>query len=126
MDTNTWVTIIAAVLGSTVMAAVVNALAGRRKLGADATKVITEAAGGVVERLEHENGRLQQRVQRLELEVDDMKRQRHIWHELLLIHAGWDHLAIEKLRAAGDEVGDAPPLTPPPVFIRKNELPRER
>lgn len=110
---NTWVTILAAILGSGIFAAVVNAVAGRRKLGADATKVITEAAGGVVERLEDENERLSLRVTHLEQEVADLKERDRVQRDLLLVHAGWDHLAIDQLRLAGITIGTAPPLTVP-------------
>lgn len=112
-DGSAWVTILAAILGSGIFAAIVNAVAGRRKLGADATKVITEAAGGVVERLENENERLSLRVSNLEGEVNDLKERDRIQRDLLLVHAGWDHLAIDQLRLAGLTIGSAPPLTVP-------------
>jgi hypothetical protein len=108
-----WVTILAAILGSGIFAAVINAVAGRRKLGADATKVITEAAGGVVERLENENERLSLRVTHLEQEVGDLKERDRVQRDLLLVHAGWDHLAIDQLRQQGVMIGSAPPLTIP-------------
>lgn len=113
MEGSAWVTILAAVLGSGIFAAVINAVAGRRKLGADATKVITEAAGGVVERLENENERLSNRVTLLERQVTDLTERDRIQRDLLLVHAGWDHLAIEQLRLASRSIGDAPPLTMP-------------
>lgn len=113
MEGNTWVTVLAAVLGSGIFATVINAVAGRRKLGADATKVITEAAGGVVERLEAENERLSVRVSILEQQVGDLKERERVQRDLLLVHAGWDHLAIDQLRLNGIQFGDAPPLTVP-------------
>ena len=110
---STWVTILAAILGSGIFATVINAVAGRRKLGADATKVITEAAGGVVERLEKENARLISRVDLLEAEMDELKDRERQQRELLLVHVGWDHLAIDQLKLAGVIMGSAPPLTVP-------------
>ena len=51
-------------LGSTALAGVVSvvitAISTRRKMGADATKIITEAAGGMVSRLEEDNKRLRE------------------------------------------------------------------
>ena len=112
-----------------VIVAVINAVVTRRKLGAEATKIITDAASGVVERVEADNKRLResdvrktQRIADLEERVDHLEdqeraweREREDWLRVLELHSAWDLLAIAKLRGVTPPIDlpDPPPLTPP-------------
>ena len=107
-------------LGSVVLAAiagaVINGIINRRKLGAEATEIITKAASGVVERLEAEltrvntdNARLRERIQTLEVREETDR-------AVLQLHAAWDHLAVQALTKAGiTDLPQPPPLSPPPA-----------
>lgn len=119
-----------------VLAAVVNGVMSRRKIGAEATEIITKAASGVVERLEDELERqvlalglketnieaLKERVRFLEtheaqhhldrLNWDD---ERSEWREYLQAHVSFDYMMIERLRVLDPEghIPQPPPLYPP-------------
>ena len=112
-----------------VIVAIIGAVTGRRKLGAEATEILTKAAGGMVERLEADNKRLRDadeakttKIDELEHRVDDLEdeqraweREREDWLRVLQVHAAWDTLAIATLREAHPPIDlpDPPPLTPP-------------
>jgi hypothetical protein len=118
-----------------VLVAVINAVVTRRKLGAEATKIITDAASGMVADLRVENARLSTadhaksaRITGLEDRVDDLEdeqrgweREREDWLRVLELHAAWDHLAIAKLREVSPAIvlPDPPPLTAPVRYQRK-------
>ena len=112
-----------------VLLLVITAVINRRKLGAEtdnisatATKAITDAASGVVERIEGDNLRLRASIERLEAAEDKHDRdrrewalEREEWRRALQLHAAWDALAITKMNEAIPPIDlpDAPPLTPP-------------
>lgn len=106
-------------LGS-VLAAMVSGFFSRRKLGADATEIITKAASGVVERIEADNERLREDLERereeRKAERDDFRRVVDEHTAVLQLHAAWDHMAVVKLQEAG--IRDLP--TPPPLYDPKN------
>lgn len=125
-------TVILAILGSTaagaVMASVVTGLFSKRKLGAEATKIITDAAAGVVTTLREETTREREARQaaeaRLEKVVADNKeaiekmasahvQEREQWRRVLQLHVAWDGLAIAKMGEIGVSLPPAPPLLPP-------------
>ena len=119
---------------ATIVVAVINAVATRRKLGSEATKIITDAAGGFVTTIQQDNERLRaqaardaQRIEVLERRVDEFEtferhlasreaewdRQRRELDRALQSHAAWDRAAIAKLKSA------TPPIhlpTPPPLI----------
>lgn len=66
-----WIAAIGGGLGATIVG-VLNALFGRRKLSADATRVIEESASSAVQRGEAEIGRLLTRVEKLEGTVESL------------------------------------------------------
>ncbi len=117
--------IVLAVVGSAgftaLLTAVVNALTNRRKLSADATKIITEAASGVVERLEGEIARKdtehKNKVDDLESRIAALEGERDASRDALQLHAAWDEVALYKLRETGlaDDLPQPPPLYPPPA-----------
>ena len=107
------------VLGfGSVIAAVVNGLWTRKKLGADATEIITKAASGVVENISSDNARLrveldEERQERRAEQADFKAEMRRIVAEhalVLQIHAAWDHLAVEACAKAGIELPAPPAL----------------
>lgn len=121
---------VVAILGGlgvgTILAAVVSGLFNRRKLGADATEVITRAAAGVVTSLEAEIARgaaaRLAEVSSLTAELARVKAdwaaEREDWRRVNQLHVAFDVLAIAKLKEANIDLGmDPPPLLPP---IRAN------
>lgn len=113
--------LILALIGSGVVGsvgvAVIQAFTNKRKLSAEATSIISEAAGGIVQRLENENLRingenasLRERVHTLEQKDEARDRQDYAFKELLRRHLMWDGLVAKVLRDSGIEVPDAPPL----------------
>lgn len=129
MTTSVWVIVLGAILSSTVISSVVNAIVNRRKLGAEtdglsasATETITKAAAGVLREAREDNQRLrlkelenEGRIDALEAEVRELKLEREESRRVLIVHAAWDALAIERVREAIPPISlpDAPPLTPP-------------
>ncbi len=112
--------VVVQLLGSVVLAAIagaiINGIINRRKLGAEATEIITKAATGVVERLEAEltrvtgdNARLRERVNSLEIQEETDR-------AVLQLHAAWDHMAVQRLAEYGiTDLPQPPPLSPPPL-----------
>jgi len=117
--------VIVAVLGTlgvgSVAAAVVAGLFSRKKLGADATKIIQEAASGVVSDLREELGRADAKVDRAEAKMDAMRvafaEERESWRRVLQLHVAWDSIAIAKVNSllppGSEPLPPAPPLLPP-------------
>lgn len=60
--------LLGAIGGASVVTAVVNAIVNRRKMGADVTKVIQEAAGGAVALVQADNTRLREELATLKSE----------------------------------------------------------
>lgn len=97
----------------------VNGLFSKRKLSADATKVITDAASGVVAiqeaqlaRVLTQNAALSTRLDQTEKEQErarDRERQRD---EALAVHAFWDRQATAELAHHGIMLPEPPPLHP--------------
>ncbi len=118
---NPWLQWLSSAAVSAVVIAVITGLFSKRKISAEATKIIADAASGVVERLEKENARvilsnstLAQRVEAQQSDVDQMKRTQRLQGDALAIHAFWDNQAVEKLREQGIELPPPPPLNTPP------------
>jgi len=112
---------IAAVLG-----AVVNGIINRRKLTAEATSIITQAAGGMVQNLQTDNGRLRaenitavQRFTRYRTAV--RKRDREFEYQLEL-HMEWHNLVAERLKAAGIDVPPPPRLELPEIDFDEDAI----
>lgn len=113
--------LVLAVVGSAGFTALVTAIANgilnRKKLSADATKVITEAAAGVAADIRKDNIDLRERLERAEGRIEDLELERQLSRDVLQLHAAWDELALYKLRAAdmADDLPQPPPLYPPPA-----------
>lgn len=120
---NPWLQLLGSAAVGAVLAAVVAGLFSRRKLSAEATKIITDAASGVVQNLRDENARviasnaaLSKRLAALQKKVDADHRLLHKQGEMLSIHAFWDQQAVAIAREHDIELPPPPPLyTPPPI-----------
>lgn len=69
MDPQVIIQIVGTILGGSVLAALLNAVFGRKKMSADVAARLNEAAGGLVERVEDDNERLRKENKALEEEV---------------------------------------------------------
>lgn len=98
-------------------AAVVTGLFSRKKLGADATEIISRAAAGVVERTEADNARLRADLAATELRLNrrdtEIRRLIDQHTRVLQLHAAWDHVVVEKCKMQGIELPPPPPLYGP-------------
>lgn len=127
--------LLVAVLGAlgigTVAGAVVNGLFSRRKLGAEATEIITKAASGVVQDVRAELERKTLEMARMRSEHSEQlvqMRQEHTEHlqrlltghleemdavrVALQLHSAWDAAAVVELARLGIELPTAPPPLP--------------
>ena len=111
-----------------ILSAVIAGLFSKRKIGAEATDIITKAASGVVTNMQIEIDRLVARNKRLEEDhAMDMRTAQESMqslvrgHELemqevrrvLQLHVAWDAIAIAKMNELGVNLPPAPPLLPP-------------
>lgn len=144
--------LILAILGTgglgAVLAAIITGYFSRRRLSADATHLITQAASGVVERIEAELGRtirvrddaltqvLEQQSQINELREAQARQRKDFesemrakeqsianmqeeWRQALQLHAAWDAMALAKLEENDIEHGlPSPPPLYPPAHRR--------
>ena len=103
-----------------ILVAIITGLFSRRKLGAEATEIITKAAAGVVTSLEAEVRR-QADARRLDAERHNRERaemaaahvaERQEWQRVLQLHAAWDAIAIARLAEVDVALPPTPPLTP--------------
>lgn len=76
-----------------------------KKLGAEATELITQAASDVVANIRHDNAELRQRLSRVERHSDALR-------DALQVHAAWDYNAARKLEEHGIAMPPPPPLYP--------------
>lgn len=116
--------VIVAVLGAggfgAILAAVITGLFSKRKLGAEATEIITKAAAGVVTNMQAEIDRQVKRNDDMVLEhrtaiatlmkshADEMEEVRRV----LQLHVAWDAIAIARMAEVGITLPPAPPLLP--------------
>jgi hypothetical protein len=138
MDLAQFTALLAAAGIGGVIAAMVNAVANRRKLGNEATAILTNAAGGIVDRLDKDNAVLRERLDKNEKELKtlrdaqelsdrrdraaEMIQERWRWH-MDRWHRYSSRLADE-LRALGGTIEDPPPMWPEPVLLEDIELPK--
>lgn len=113
--------------GATVLAALITAVMNRRKLSAEATQIITQAAAGTVENVMKDNAELRTRMAVLEAKLrdyeaaqrihDDRERHHLLAEERYRRHSTecHDYTAIlaSKLRELGETVPDPPPIWRP-------------
>jgi len=101
---------VAAVLG-----AIVNGVVNRRKLGAEATSIITQAAGGIVATLQADNIRLRAEAVDLKAQVDSFvktDRRRGFRDDQMRrafqAQSDYSTMCAQTMRAAGIEIIDPP------------------
>lgn len=121
VDPETIATLLGALGLSGITAGLINAISNRKKTGADATKVITDAALGVVTQLQErikellaEQTTLKQEVSDLQDREDDRDSRETAARKALLKHHEWDlrltRLINEKLPDHSGELLPPPPL----------------
>ena len=88
-----------------IIVTILNGLFSKRKLSAEATKIIADAASGVVEILRAENARMSIDRTTQASEIAAIK-------EVIAIHAFWDRQVYDVVQAAGIDLPPPPPLHP--------------
>lgn len=103
---------------SAILLAIVNGLFSKRKLSAEATKIITDAASGTLKDVRDENTRLLARQATLEGRVDAVEREnrQQAAHQrqtdaLIVVHGEWDRQAYYAAKSKGVLLPEPPPLT---------------
>ena len=109
MDASTVATILGAVGFSGIAAATINFFANRKRGGADATKIITDAAASIVTSL-------RERVDELERREDERDDWEEEIREASVAHAQWDMDRIAELARFAPQLKIKPP---PPMLPRK-------
>lgn len=123
INAETVTAIVSAVGLSGIVAAGINAISNRKKTGADATKVITDAALGVVTQLQAQIKALTDEVTLLKQREDERDKRDDRSKRALMSHHQWD-LGLADLvnRQLPDHVHLFPP---PPLFLEEPETPRK-
>lgn len=99
---------------ATIVSAAINAISNRKKTGADATKVITDAALGVVTQLQTRITELLREVEELKRREDERDRREEATTRQLMRHHQWD---LRMVDVVNDHLpGHANLLPPPPLF----------
>lgn len=93
-----------------VATAAVNAIFNRRKLSADATKVINEAASTAVERVEGDNTRLRIENTASRLEIRSLERDKDLLIDVVRAQHDFGIRAAQAIRALGGEIEGPPDL----------------
>lgn len=78
-----------------------------QKSAADAASIITSAATNLIAPLD-------MRITNLSGEVAELRGEMRVRDQLAAEHSGWDHLAELELNRRGVNIGERPPLYPPP------------
>jgi len=136
MDMAQLVGVLAAAGVGGIIVAIINAVVNRRKLGAEATQILTTAAGGIVERLDKDNTGLREQLDTLRKELSTLKaaqeladrreraaemvNERWQWH-MERWHRYSSRLADE-LRALGGSIENPPPMWPEPLRLDEVDL----
>ena len=115
-----------------VVGAIANGFFTKRRLGAEATEIITRAASGVVTDLrksleeraaEAAEMKLQHTAAIAAMQLEHtaaiaalqkaQSDEREQWRRVLQLHVAWDYIAIEKMSHLGIELPPPPPILPP-------------
>lgn len=105
-----WMQLFAAGSVGAIVVALVNGVFNRRKLSAEATQIITDAAGSLVQRLESDVVTLRQETARLQRESNQSQAAQRRTDERLAIHAQWDRQATAEAERQGFHLPPPPPL----------------
>jgi len=121
MQTETIVALLGGGGIAAIISAIVAGLFSKKKLGAEATEIITKAAAGVVTNMQAEIDRQVQARQDQALThqqamtalIASHEREMAEVRRVLQLHVAWDVMAIAKLQELGVAMPPAPPLLPP-------------
>jgi hypothetical protein len=112
VDTDVLIAVIGSSGVTVILGAIANGVIQKRKLSADATHIITQAAGGIVLNLQEDNGRLRAENIRVSSRFDRFKtavrRRDDKMRKLFDAHATWDQIVVKELRRAGLNLPDPP------------------
>jgi hypothetical protein len=115
---NQWLQWLTALGAGSVLVVLLQGLFGKRKLSAEATKIITDAASGVVEiqkaelaRVLASNTMLIAQVEAQRIQLEEVQRVVHKTSEALAIHAYWDSQVVDIAREHDIDLPPPPPLT---------------
>lgn len=113
-----WIQAIGLVGIGGVLAAIINGLFSKRKLSADATKIITDAASGTVKDLREENQRIiaqnttqAAQITAMQKELATQRQHARLVDQVLAMHALWDRQVVEITSQHDIELPPPPPLT---------------
>jgi sialic acid synthase SpsE len=120
--------VVIAVIGAlgVIFGGIITGIFNRRKLGADASKIITDAAAGAVELLRGENTRILAEVHEIRDEAEQarneaqmareetyqLRQDARVTRDMAVAHSVWDVQAVEMAEAQGVHLPPAPPLYP--------------
>lgn len=110
MDGNQLFQLLGSIGGASIVAAVVNAIINRRKMGADVTKVIQEAAGTAVERVEKDNARLREENEKLWVKLRACEQENATLIDAVRDQQAYSRRQSEEIRRLGGTVEDPPDL----------------
>lgn len=98
-----------------ILTAVVSGLFTKKRLSAEATEIITTAAGGLVKRMETRLDAAEKKADAAERRADALEERVDAWRRLLQEHAEWDRRMVAVLRGNGiSDIPAPPPLRPEP------------
>jgi len=100
---------------TTVVVTIINGFLQRRKMGADTTKIITDAASGVLTRIEDDNKRLRTDDSKNRTRIDQLEDYIDEGRGVINRHIEWDELVVRRAKAVDLYLPDPPPLKPPPL-----------
>jgi hypothetical protein len=106
--------IVGSVAASGVLAGLINAISNKRKTGADATKVITDAALGIVTQLQARIKELLEEVSDLKAREDARDQREDQSQRALMKHHQWD---LELVSIINQSLPDHKGLLPPPPLF---------
>ena len=118
IDVETVSAVLGAVGLSTIVAAAINAISNRKKTGADATKVITDAALGVVTQLQSRIQDLLGEITELKNREDARDRREEAAARALLRHHQWD---LRLANIINEHLPDHEHLLPPPPLFQEQD-----
>jgi uncharacterized protein (DUF3084 family) len=120
--------VVIAVIGAVgvVLGGIITGIFNRRKLGADASKIITDAAAGAVELLRGENTRILAEVHEIRDEAEtarheaqtareeahELRREGQRTRDMVVAHTVWDQQVLEIAGEQGLQLPPVPPLYP--------------
>lgn len=114
MDAPLWVTILAAVLGSTTLTTIITAFRDRKKVSADTARVLTDIAGELVSDVREEYTLLRARYTDLKDRLEKSEERELLALQRASAHDAWDSMIQTRLSEAGITVPPPPSLFPVP------------